>query len=82
MPGDCHYLDGNVNAKRRVEYLRQLLKQIGLEEERVRMFNLSSAMAGGFVAAASEMTEKIVELGANPLQEKRSNRMRSMNPGG
>ena len=68
MPGDCHYLEGNANAKRRVARVQELLGQIGLEPERVRMFNLSSAMAGQFAAAASEMTEKIAELGINPLR--------------
>jgi coenzyme F420-reducing hydrogenase delta subunit len=32
------------------------------------MFNLSSAMAGQFVAVATEMTEQISTLGANPLR--------------
>jgi len=68
MPGDCHYLEGNANAKRRVARVQELLGQIGLEPERVRMFNLSSAMAGQFAAAASEMTAKIAELGINPLR--------------
>jgi coenzyme F420-reducing hydrogenase delta subunit len=36
------------------------------------MFNMSAAMAGEFVKAASEMTEKISILGRNPLQEKKA----------
>jgi len=51
-----------------VEYLQSLLKEVGLEPERVRMFNLSAAMAGQFVEAAKEMTEKIAVLGPNPLR--------------
>jgi len=70
LPGDCHYLEGNDNAKRRTDYLQTLLNEIGLEPERVKMFNLSSAMAGKFVEAAKEMTEKIVKLGLNPLRER------------
>jgi coenzyme F420-reducing hydrogenase delta subunit len=54
---------------RRTEHAQELLRQIGMEPERVRMFNMSSAMAGGFVSAAQEMTEKIVELGPNPLRD-------------
>lgn len=68
LPGDCHYLEGNANAKRRVEYIKTLIKEIGLEPERVRMFNLSSAMAGGFVEDVTEMTDKIASLGPNPLR--------------
>lgn len=68
MPGDCHYLEGNANAKRRISFTQNLLKEIGLEPERVKMFNMSSAMAGGFASAASEMTKTIMELGPNPLR--------------
>ncbi len=52
-----------------MEYLQLLLKEIGLEPERVRMFNLSAAMAGKFVEVTKEMTEKIMELGPNPLRK-------------
>ena len=68
MPGDCHYLEGNINAKRRVDYLQELLEKIGLEKERIRMFNLSAAMAGQFVDITNEMTEQIKVLGPNPLR--------------
>jgi coenzyme F420-reducing hydrogenase delta subunit len=70
MPGDCHYLEGNLNAKRRITHIRHVIDEIGLEAERVRMFNLSSAMAGGFVDAAEEMTTTIERLGPNPLRMK------------
>ena len=68
MPGDCHYLEGNVSAKRRVGRLQELLTQIGLEAERVQMVNMSSAMAGQFVEAAEQMCQTIAELGPNPLR--------------
>jgi len=51
-----------------VNRIQQILEQIGIEPERVRMFNMSSAMAGQFAAAAKEMTEKIEALGKNPLR--------------
>ena len=69
MPGDCHYLVGNVNADRRVKQLQTLLVEIGMEPERVRMFNLSSAMASEFVRIAEEMTAQIGKLGQNPLKK-------------
>jgi len=68
LPGDCHYLEGNVNAKRRITRTQNLLANIGLEPERVKMFNMSSAMAGGFVDAAVEMAETITNIGPNPLR--------------
>lgn len=66
--GECHYLEGNVNARRRVEYVAQLLEQIGLGRERIRMLNLSSAMAAPFADAVKEMTKEIRKIGPNPLR--------------
>lgn len=48
--------------------MKELLEKIGLEPGRIQMVNLSSAMAGSFVKAAEEMTEKIRMLGPNPLR--------------
>jgi F420-non-reducing hydrogenase iron-sulfur subunit len=54
-----------------VAHVQDVLKNIGLEPERVQMFNLSSAMAGRFAEATKEMTEKVEALGPNPLREER-----------
>jgi len=51
-----------------VKYAAEWLDRIGLGGERVRMFNLSSAMAVQFAEYVREMTEKIRELGPNPLR--------------
>ncbi len=48
--------------------MQDLLKNIGLEPERVQMFNLSSAMARQFAEATKEMMEKVEALGPNPLR--------------
>jgi coenzyme F420-reducing hydrogenase delta subunit len=69
LEGDCHYLEGNVTAKRRVKYVAGLLDQIGLGGERVQMFNLSSAMGARFAEIAAEMTKKVKELGPSPLKK-------------
>ena len=45
------------------------MAQIGLESERLEMFNMSAAMAGQFVAATTEMVDKVSKLGPNPLRE-------------
>jgi coenzyme F420-reducing hydrogenase delta subunit len=38
--GDCRYLVGSTRAKNRVGYARRILREIGLEEDRVRRFVL------------------------------------------
>lgn len=66
--GDCHFLVGNIRAKKRVGYVKSILKDLGINPGRVEMFNMSAAMATEFVTAAKEMTERITELGPNPLR--------------
>jgi F420-non-reducing hydrogenase iron-sulfur subunit len=43
------------------------LKEINMESERVEMFNLSSAQGPRFAEIATEMTERIKQLGPSPL---------------
>ncbi|MFN2166781.1 MAG: hydrogenase iron-sulfur subunit [Anaerolineae bacterium] len=68
LEGDCHFQAGNLNARRRVEHVQDLVEQVGLERHRLRMANLSSAMAGEFARVATEFTQRIHELGPNPLK--------------
>ena len=67
LEGTCHYNEGNFRARERVEYVRTLLEEIGMEADRVRMYNLSSGEGPTFAAYAKEMTEYIRSLGPNPL---------------
>jgi coenzyme F420-reducing hydrogenase delta subunit len=74
LEGTCHYNEGNFRARERVEYVKTLLEEVGLEGERVRMYNLSSGEGPTFVAYAKEMTELIQSLGPNPLNKKNANK--------
>jgi coenzyme F420-reducing hydrogenase delta subunit len=66
--GDCHYVEGNRNARRRVDHARRLLAQVGLEPERLRMVHVSSAMGRQFAEEAERMTAEVLRLGPNPLR--------------
>ena len=68
MEGDCHYLEGNLNARRRVVFTQNILEQIGLPGQRLKMINISSAMGAQFAQAAQDFSKMITELGPNPLQ--------------
>ncbi len=63
LEGQCHYLEGNLRAKKRVQYIKRLLTEVGIDPERIDMFNLSSAMGGRFAEIVEEMTERIKQLG-------------------
>jgi F420-non-reducing hydrogenase iron-sulfur subunit len=62
-PGDCHYQEGNYNTMRRFALLKKLLKQFGIEEERVRLEWVSAAEGERFAKIITEMTEEIKKLG-------------------
>jgi coenzyme F420-reducing hydrogenase delta subunit len=70
LEGQCHYLEGNLRAKKRVAYVKKLLAEVEIEPERVEMFNLSSAMGGRFAEIVEEMTEKIKKLGPTYISRK------------
>jgi len=67
--GECHYVDGNVKAERRVNFVKELLRAVGVEPERVEMFFMASSEPQKFVAAAEEMARRVEELG--PLRRTR-----------
>ena len=68
LEGGCHFVEGNLRAKRRLETARQTLDEIGLGRERLRMVNLSASEAPTFVARIQEMVETVRSLGPNPLR--------------
>ncbi len=71
LEGDCHYQAGNLRARKRVAHVQELLKRIGFEPERIAMYNLSAGEGVRFAEIAKEMTEKIQELGPNPIRRHR-----------
>jgi F420-non-reducing hydrogenase iron-sulfur subunit len=46
-----------------------LLEEVGLEPDRVEMFNLGASDAPLFASACNEMTERARRLGPNPLRK-------------
>jgi len=68
LEGGCHFLEGNLRARKRVERAKALLEEIGLEPERLEMYNLSSAEGGRFAEIVTEMTERLLQLGLSPLR--------------
>jgi F420-non-reducing hydrogenase iron-sulfur subunit len=69
LEGGCHFLEGNLRARKRSDYLRDMLDQIGVGRERLRMVNLSAAQAPTFVERVKEIVETVRGLGPNPLRK-------------
>jgi F420-non-reducing hydrogenase iron-sulfur subunit len=62
-PGDCHYSEGNYKTARRMQLLKKMLNQMGIEEERVRLDWVSASEGDRFVSIVNDMTEKVRALG-------------------
>jgi F420-non-reducing hydrogenase iron-sulfur subunit len=67
--GSCHFKEGNLLAKRRVNYARKLLAEAGLEAERLRMVNVSAASAQKFAEYVREIVETVKKLGPARLKK-------------
>jgi coenzyme F420-reducing hydrogenase delta subunit len=72
LEGECHYLKGNLRARKQVAYAKRLLAELGIEPERVEMFNLSSAMGGRFAEIVKEMSDRTIKLGPTALGARRA----------
>lgn len=68
LPSDCHYVSGNFKAYRRVALLKELVAQLGLEPERLRLEWISASEGDRFAKVVSEMVEDILRLGPSPLK--------------
>jgi len=71
LEGGCHFLEGNLRARKRVDRAKQLLIEIGLEPERLEMYNLSSAEGARFAEIVTEMSQRLAKLDPSPLRPDR-----------
>jgi len=69
LEGGCHFIEGNLFAKKRVQAVRDILEESGIEKERLRMVNISAAMATNLAAVITEMVSTIKNLGPNPIRK-------------
>lgn len=71
LEGGCHFIDGNLFAKKRVNTAREILEESGLEKDRLRMVNISAAMAKPLVDIIFEMVDTVKKLGPSPIRNKK-----------
>jgi len=62
-PGDCHYIKGNMFARRRFAVLKNLLAYVGIEPERFHMSWVSASEGAKFAQVINEVTESVRALG-------------------
>ncbi|MBM4036894.1 MAG: hydrogenase iron-sulfur subunit [Planctomycetes bacterium] len=64
-PGDCHYISGNLVARRKFALLKELLQYAGIEPERVQFTWVSASEGGRFAAIVEKVVEEVRRLGPN-----------------
>ena len=62
-PGECHYIEGNLKALRRMTLLKRMLHQFGIEEERVQILWASASEGPLLAQTVDRMTEQLRALG-------------------
>ena len=68
LEGNCNFVNGNFEAKKRVEHAKDILEVLGLGAERLEMFNVASNQGWRFPRIVEEMTARVERLGPNPLR--------------
>ncbi len=66
-PGDCHYISGNMFARRRFTVLKKLLTTAGIESERVYFTWVSASEGQRFATIVNEVTDHVKKLGPNRI---------------
>ena len=67
-PGDCHYINGNYKARRRIKLLKEILPQFGFDPQRLRLTWIGASDGVRFAEIMHELVTQIKDLG--PSQAK------------
>lgn len=62
-PGDCHYLSGNLVARRKFAAIKDLLAYAGIEPRRVQFSWVSASEGGRFSDLVRQVSEAVKALG-------------------
>jgi F420-non-reducing hydrogenase iron-sulfur subunit len=68
-PGDCHYLTGNLYARRRFTMLKRLLTTAGIDPDRIHFTWVSASEGNRFASVVEEVVGKVKKLGPNRIKE-------------
>jgi F420-non-reducing hydrogenase iron-sulfur subunit len=67
--GDCHYLEGNYKAAKRMFLVKNVLKNIGLDDKRLRMTFVSASEGAKWAGVIEDVVKTVKALGPSPLKQ-------------
>jgi coenzyme F420-reducing hydrogenase delta subunit len=59
MPDSCQYNSGISKAEKKVNYVKNIMADIGLEPERLDIFSIGAGKASRFIDVANMMVERV-----------------------
>ena len=69
-PGDCHYINGNLKARRRIALVHEILGRFGVDQDRLWLRWVAASEGNMFAQTVKEMTDKLKALGPSVIQER------------
>ena len=68
-PGDCHYIDGNLKAGKRIPGIRKLLEQFGFEPQRLMLQWIGASEGPEFQHHMTQFCETVRQLGPSQVKD-------------
>jgi F420-non-reducing hydrogenase iron-sulfur subunit len=66
-PPDCHYIEGNLEAERKIKMLKELISRTGLEPERLRLDWAYASEIERFAKIIDDFRNQVTAVGPSPL---------------
>jgi len=70
-PPDCHYIEGNLQAERKIKMLKKLISLAGIEPERLRLNWAYASEIERFAEIIENFRNQVTTLGQSPLAGER-----------
>ena len=67
-PGDCHYINGNYKARRRIKLLKEILPQFGFAPERLRLTWIGASDGIQFAEVMHTLADQVRALGPSDVK--------------
>lgn len=68
--GSCHFIQGNIRAKKRVQYAKKLLAETGINADRLEMFHIAASQGPLFAQRSREFTDHITAIMEGKTEQK------------
>ncbi len=70
--GDCHYMDGNHHAQRKIWLTHAIIERAGFDPARLRLEWISASEGDRFAEVVSEFTDQLTKMGPSPIKGERT----------